>query len=177
MKEILVSFIVCLLVSSMIHGCTDTGAGSAENGQTPMASADGAAEPGSQVPGDGTSAGPALSSGAALAGKDVSVEPVTDSSFPQTVLSAQEPVLVDFYGSYCGPCKIMAPIVDEVAQTMSNKLKVVKLDVQANPQTRAKYNITGIPTFIVFKNGQAVESTTGTMPKEELVAMLKKHIN
>jgi thioredoxin 1 len=100
---------------------------------------------------------------------------VTDASFEQDVLDSQTPVLVDFWAEWCGPCKMIAPIVEELAQEYDSKLSVAKLDADANPNTMEAYGIMGIPTLILFKGGQAVERITGYMPKERLLERLAPH--
>jgi len=80
---------------------------------------------------------------------------VTDDSFEEDVLNATGPVLVDFWAEWCGPCKMIAPVLEEIAEEYAGKVKICKLDVEANPETAPKYNVKGIPTLILFKNGNA----------------------
>ncbi len=101
---------------------------------------------------------------------------VTDASFESEVLDSSEPVLVDFWAEWCGPCKMIAPIVEELAREYAGKLKVAKLDADANPNTMQAYGIMGIPTLILFRNGQEVERIVGFMPKERLVQKLTPHL-
>jgi len=102
--------------------------------------------------------------------------PVSDSSFIEQVLDSPEPVLVDFWAEWCGPCKMIAPIVDELATEYDGRLKVAKLDADENPNTMQAFGILGIPTLILFKDGEAVERITGYMPKDKLLARLAPHI-
>ena len=101
---------------------------------------------------------------------------VTDASFEEEVLSSDEPVLVDFWAEWCGPCKMIAPIVAEIADDYEGQIKVGKLDADVNMNTMAAYGIMGIPTLILFKGGEAVERITGYMPKDKLMARLSPHI-
>ena len=100
----------------------------------------------------------------------------TDASFDKDVLNAEVPVLVDFWAEWCGPCRMMAPTVDQVASDYAGKVKVGKLDVDSNQQTAARYGIRGIPTLLLFKGGQIVEQKVGAIGKPEFQKMLDKHI-
>ena len=102
---------------------------------------------------------------------------VTDDNFEEEVLEASLPVLTDFWADWCGPCHALAPIVQQVAADYDGRLKVTKLDVDTNPLTATRYGIRGIPTMIVFKGGQPVETLVGWMPKEHLVGKLEPHID
>lgn len=103
--------------------------------------------------------------------------PVTDASFESDVLDADEAVLVDFWAEWCGPCKMIAPIVDELAEDYEGSLRVAKLDADENPNTMQAYGVMGIPTLILFKGGEAVERITGYMPKERLLDRLTPHLS
>lgn len=101
---------------------------------------------------------------------------VTDTTFESQVLDSSTPVLVDFWADWCGPCKMIAPIVEELAQEYEGKIKVAKLDADANPNTVQAYGIMGIPTLILFKDGVPVERITGYMPKERLLERLSPYL-
>jgi len=101
---------------------------------------------------------------------------VTDDSFDAEVLKASGPVLVDFWATWCGPCKMIAPVLDELAGEYAGKLKIAKLDVDANPGTAPKYNIKGIPTLIIFKNGEVAGKKVGAMSKSQLAAFIDSTI-
>lgn len=90
---------------------------------------------------------------------------ITDQNFSDVVLKSATPVLVDFYADWCGPCKMMAPIVEEIAKEYEGKLIVGKLDVDANQQTAIKYNVMGIPTLLIFKGGQPIKQMVGYQDK------------
>lgn len=102
---------------------------------------------------------------------------VTDTTFDTDVLHAEVPVLVDFWAVWCGPCRMIAPIVDEIATEYDGKIKVMKLDVDENQNTAMNFGVMGIPTLILFKGGKAVERITGYMPKERLLAKLLPHMD
>ena len=99
---------------------------------------------------------------------------VTDANFDQEVLQCEQPVLIDFWATWCGPCRALAPVVDEVAKTYQSKVKVVKMDVDRNPATPQRYNVRGIPTLLVFKGGQEQEQIVGYVPKETIERALDK---
>jgi thioredoxin 1 len=102
---------------------------------------------------------------------------VTDASFQADVEQSSGIVLVDFWATWCGPCKAIAPIVEQIAAENDGKIKVTKLDVDANGQTAMKYGVMSIPTLILFKNGQPIERLVGYQPKERLMAKIKPHLN
>jgi thioredoxin 1 len=94
---------------------------------------------------------------------------VTDSTFEQEVLQSAQPVLVDFWAVWCGPCRAVAPIVEEIAGDYEGKLKVMKLDVDDNPRTAVTYGVQSIPTLLVFKDGKPAERIIGAVPKKVIV--------
>lgn len=98
---------------------------------------------------------------------------VSDSTFSS--LSGQGLVLVDFWAAWCGPCKAIAPKLEEIASELGDKIKILKLNVDENPETTAKFQIRSIPTLILFKNGQLVDQIMGNMAKEQLLSFIAKH--
>jgi thioredoxin 1 len=101
---------------------------------------------------------------------------VSDDTFEKEVLQSSQPVLVDFYADWCGPCRAIAPIVEEIARDLSDRLKVVKIDVDQNPQTAMQYGVQSIPTLIIFKNGKEVERLIGYMSKAKLMSKIEPHL-
>jgi thioredoxin 1 len=101
---------------------------------------------------------------------------VSDDSFEQDVLQADSAVLVDFWAEWCGPCKMVAPILDEIAGQYGGRLNVVKMNVDDNQQVPAKFGIRGIPTLMIFKGGQLVATKVGALPKAQLTAFIDSHL-
>jgi thioredoxin 1 len=101
------------------------------------------------------------------------VREVTDRTFAQEVLQSTAPVLVDVWADWCGPCKAIAPIVEELAREYEGRLKVMKLDVDANPRTASTYKVQSIPTLLVFKDGKPAERIVGAVPKKAIVDKLQ----
>ena len=101
---------------------------------------------------------------------------VSDNSFEAEVIESNTPVLVDFWATWCAPCKVIAPLLDDITAKYGDKLKVVKLDVDANPATPPKFSIRGIPTLILFKDGQVKATHVGLLSKADLVSLIDTHV-
>jgi thioredoxin 1 len=104
------------------------------------------------------------------------ISAVSDSSFEADVINSSTPVLVDFWATWCNPCKAIAPVLEEIAPEYDGKVKIVKMDVDANPGTAPKFGVRGIPTLILFKDGQAVATQVGLVTKAELTTFLDSNI-
>ncbi len=101
---------------------------------------------------------------------------VTDDTFEEEVLKADMPVLVDYWADWCGPCKMIAPILDEIAEEYAGKLKVAKLNIDENPNTPPKFGIRGIPTLMLFKNGNVEATKVGAVSKSQLAAFIDSNL-
>jgi thioredoxin 1 len=101
---------------------------------------------------------------------------VTDQSFEQDVLKSDTPVLVDFWATWCGPCRMVAPVLEDVANEQGDKIRIAKLDVDANPITAGRFGVRAIPTMIVFKNGREADRIVGFHPKPQLMQKLMPHL-
>ena len=101
---------------------------------------------------------------------------VTDETFADVVLEASLPAIVDFWAVWCAPCKMIAPILEQIAEEYEGRLQVVKLDIDGNPQTVTQYGVMGIPTLILFKNGAPVEFMQGMRPKAQILSKIEPHL-
>ncbi len=101
---------------------------------------------------------------------------VTDSTFDAEVLKSEIPVLADFWAEWCGPCRMVAPVLEDIAEEYDGELKIAKLDVDENGETAKRYGVKSIPTLILFTNGQSVERLVGAMPKEQLLSRIRPYL-
>ena len=101
---------------------------------------------------------------------------VTDATFESAVINSETPVLVDFWAEWCGPCKMIAPVLEEISTEMEGQVVIGKLDVDNNPSTAMSYGVMSIPTLLLFKNGEPVERIVGYNPKPQLVGKLEPHL-
>jgi thioredoxin 1 len=104
------------------------------------------------------------------------VREVTDDSFEQDVLKADQPVLVDFWAAWCAPCRMLAPTIEQIAQDFEGKARVVKLDVDDNAATSARFNIRGIPTLLLFKDGEVKDQVVGATSRESIARMINNQL-
>lgn len=101
--------------------------------------------------------------------------PVSDATFEQEVLKADKPVLVDFWAAWCGPCRMVAPVLEEIASERGEQLKIAKLDVDANPVSAGRFGVRAIPTMILFKDGREAQRLVGYMPKDRLLQQISQY--
>ena len=104
-------------------------------------------------------------------------KPITDGSFAAEVLQSNMPVLIDYWAEWCGPCQTIAPILDALATEYANRIKIVKLNIEENPETPAKYGIRGIPTLMLFKNGKVEATKIGAISKSQLADFIEKNVS
>lgn len=104
------------------------------------------------------------------------VTDINDSNFESEVVNSSIPVVVDFWATWCGPCRKLGPVIDEIAESFEGKVKFVKVNTEENLETARKYSISGLPSLLVFKDGEAVERMTGLMPKSTIISNIEKHI-
>ena len=101
---------------------------------------------------------------------------VSDQNFEAEVIKSDTPVLVDFWAAWCGPCRMVAPVLEEIATEQGEKVKIAKLDVDANPITAGRFGVRSIPTMILFKDGREAQRVVGYMPKEKLLQQIQPHL-
>ena len=106
----------------------------------------------------------------------LSAQTVTDATFEDQVLNTEKVILVDFWADWCGPCKAVAPVLEELSEDYAGRVEVHKLDVDANPQTAQRFGIRSIPTLMLFKGGEQVETLVGLLPKANLVQVIDSHL-
>lgn len=104
------------------------------------------------------------------------VSEVTDANFEQEILQSPLPALVDFWAAWCGPCRVIGPIVEEIAEEYKDRARVAKMNVDDNPATPARYGVRGIPALLLFKNGELVDQIIGAVPKTQVVSLLEKAV-
>lgn len=101
---------------------------------------------------------------------------IATENFESTVLKADKPVLVDFYAEWCGPCKALSPVLEQLATDYGDSVEVVKVDINASPETAASYRVRGVPTMALFHNGQVVDTIVGAQPKTAIAALIDRHL-
>lgn len=175
MKELLISFLICLVIGSIINGMQQPAPPAATSPDASISSP--AAEPGASVDGDPGKADPGAAEPGNAGGTDESkARETSDSSFEQDVLKANVPVLVDFNASWCGPCHQMAPVVDKLAKEYRGKARVFTVDIDRNPELASRYHVNALPTFMMFRDGRSVSSHSGAMPQEMLAGVIDRQL-
>ena len=106
----------------------------------------------------------------------MATQPVSDSSFEDDVLNSSEPVVVDFWAEWCGPCKQIGPALEEISNELSDKVRVAKINIDDNPSTPSKYGVRGIPTLMIFKDGEVASVQVGALPKGKIVEWIDAHL-
>ena len=106
----------------------------------------------------------------------MSIQLITDSNFDEEIKNSELPVLVDFWAEWCGPCKQIGPILEEINKDHNDRIKILKLNVDENPQTPQKFGVRGIPTLMLFKNGNLVDTKVGSLPKNMLLSWLEPNL-
>jgi thioredoxin 1 len=106
----------------------------------------------------------------------MSIKHISDASFDQDVLRSDLPVLVDYWAEWCGPCKMIAPILDDISRDYGDRLQIAKLDIDENQATAARYGVRGIPTLMLFRNGAMIASSVGALSKSQLTLFLDSHL-
>jgi thioredoxin 1 len=104
------------------------------------------------------------------------INEIKDTNFDETIKNSSEPVVVDFWASWCGPCKMLAPIIDEISGELGDKAKFFKLNVDENPVVSTQYKIASIPTVMILKNGEVVDTLVGFRPKDAIKSVIEKHV-
>jgi len=106
----------------------------------------------------------------------MSINPTTDSKFDQDISSSNSAVIIDFWAKWCGPCKQIGPILEEISEEKKDKLKILKLNIDENPVTPQKYGVRGIPTLMLFKDGNLIDTKVGSLPKSALIVWIDSHL-